>query len=166
MTGNLKALLDVLRVQFADRLLTSDAAREQHGSGESHLAPSWPDAVVMVRSTQEASDVLRACTAHGVPVIPFGAGSSIEGQIHAPHGGISIDLSGMDTILAVHTEDMDCTVQCGVTRQALNEHLRATGLFFPVDLGAHATLGGMAATLVGAGWIEPAVQRTGWRSAD
>ncbi len=146
MTGRLNALLDVLRIQFADRLLTSDAAREQHGSGESHLPPQWPDAVVMVRSTQEASDVLRACSAHCVPVIPFGAGSSIEGQIHAPHGGISIDLSGMDAILAVHSEDMDCTVQCGVTRQALNEHLRATGLFFPVDLGAHASLGGMAAT--------------------
>ncbi len=126
--------------------MTSDAAREHHGSGESHLVPQWPDAVVMVQSTAEVSDVLRACNAHGVPVIPFGAGSSLEGQIHAPHGGISIDMSGMDAILSVQPEDMDCTVQCGVTRQALNEHLRATGLFFPVDLGAHASLGGMAAT--------------------
>ncbi len=146
MTDNVNAVLDALRPQFADRLLTSDAAREHHGSGESHLPPRWPDAVVMVRSTQEVCDVLRACTAHRVPVIPFGAGSSIEGQIHAPHGGISIDLSAMDAILSVESEDMDCTVQCGVTRQELNEHLRATGLFFPVDLGAHATLGGMAAT--------------------
>ena len=146
MPDNLTELLDTLRLQFFDRLLTSDAAREHHGSGESHLPPAWPDAVVMVTSTQDVSDVLTACTKHGVPVIPFGAGSSIEGQIHAPHGGISIDMSAMDQIVSVHDTDMDCTVQCGVTRQALNEHLRATGLFFPVDLGAHATLGGMAAT--------------------
>ena len=146
MPENLTALLNALRLQFSDRLLTSEAAREHHGSGESHLPPAWPDAVVMVTSTQDVSDVLTACTKHGVPVIPFGAGSSIEGQIHAPHGGISIDMSAMDQIVSVHDTDMDCTVQCGVTRQALNEHLRATGLFFPVDLGAHATLGGMAAT--------------------
>ncbi|PHO03040.1 FAD-binding oxidoreductase [Rhodobacteraceae bacterium 4F10] len=146
MPDSLNNLLTALKPQFADRLLTSDAAREHHGSGESHLPPAWPDAVVMVQSTQEVSDVLAACTRHGVPVIPFGAGSSIEGQIHAPHGGISLDMSAMDAILSVQDTDMDCTVQCGVTRQALNEHLRATGLFFPVDLGAHATLGGMAAT--------------------
>ncbi|MEP3633947.1 MAG: FAD-linked oxidase C-terminal domain-containing protein [Shimia thalassica] len=146
MPDSLNNLLTALKPQFADRLLTSDAAREHHGSGESHLPPAWPDAVVMVQSTEEVSDVLAACTRHGVPVIPFGAGSSIEGQIHAPHGGISLDMSAMDAILYVQDTDMDCTVQCGVTRQALNEHLRATGLFFPVDLGAHATLGGMAAT--------------------
>lgn len=146
MSDGLPALIEALRSQFGDRLLTSAAAREQHGSGESHLTPAWPDAVVMVQSTQEVSDVLAACTKHQVPVIPFGAGSSIEGQIHAPHGGISLDLSGMDKILSVQDGDMDCTVQCGVTRQALNEHLRATGLFFPVDLGSHATLGGMAST--------------------
>ena len=146
MHDDLNALLNALQLQFADRLVTSDAVREHHGSGESHLPPAWPDAVVMVNSTQEVSDVLIACTKHGVPVIPFGAGSSIEGQIHAPLGGICIDLSAMAQIVSVQDEDMDCTVQCGVTRQALNEHLRATGLFFPVDLGAHATLGGMAAT--------------------
>ena len=146
MHDDLNALLNALQLQFADRLVTSDAGREHHGSGESHLPPAWPDAVVMVNSTQEVSDVLIACTKHGVPVIPFGAGSSIEGQIHAPLGGICIDLSAMAQIVSVQDEDMDCTVQCGVTRQALNEHLRATGLFFPVDLGAHATLGGMAAT--------------------
>ncbi|MCB1526701.1 MAG: FAD-binding protein [Hyphomicrobiaceae bacterium] len=146
MSTPLTALLDVLCLQFGERVLTSEIAREQHGSGESHLPPAWPDAVVLVKSTKEVSDVLAACTQYGVPAIPFGAGSSIEGQIHAPHGGISIDLSAMDAIVAVEADDMDCTVQCGVTRQALNEHLRATGLFFPVDLGAHATLGGMAAT--------------------
>ena len=146
MPDSLNSLLAQLKLQFADRLLTSDAAREHHGSGESHLPPAWPDAVVIVQSTQEVSDVLAACTQRGVPVIPFGAGSSIEGQIHAPHGGVSLDVSAMDTILSVQDADMDCTVQCGVTRQAINEHIRATGLFFPIDLGAHATLGGMAAT--------------------
>lgn len=146
MHQNSPALLAALRPQFGDRLLTSQAAREHHGKGESHLAPALPDAVIMAKTTQEVSDVLQACTKHGVPVIPFGAGSSLEGQIHAPHGGISLDLSAMNRILAVRDADMDCTVECGVTRQDLNEHLRATGLFFPIDLGAHATLGGMAAT--------------------
>jgi D-lactate dehydrogenase (cytochrome) len=146
MTDALTPLFDVLKADFGDRFLTSNAAREHHGSGESHLPAAWPDAVVMVQSTEEVAVVLRACTEHRVPVIPFGAGSSLEGQIHAPLGGISIDMSAMDAILSVCDEDMDCTVQCGVTRQDLNEHLRATGLFFPVDLGAHATLGGMAST--------------------
>lgn len=145
-TDSLTAALEELRHRFGERLLTSDAAREHHGSGELHLPPQWPDAVIMATSTEDIADVLRAAHTHGVPVIPFGAGSSLEGQIHAPRGGISIDMSGMDRIIAVNPEDMDCTVACGVTRQALNEHLRDTGLFFPVDLGAHATLGGMAAT--------------------
>lgn len=146
MSDALAPLFDALKAEFADRFLTSNAAREHHGSGESHLPAAWPDAVVMVETTEEVATVLRACTAHRVSVIPFGAGSSLEGQIHAPLGGISIDMSAMNAILSVREEDMDCTVQCGVTRQDLNEHLRATGLFFPVDLGAHATLGGMAAT--------------------
>lgn len=143
---NLTALLAALAPHFNDRLHTSKAVREQHGTGESYLPPALPDAVVMVRSTQEVSDVLAACSKHAVPVIPFGAGSSIEGQIHAPMGGLSLDMSSMTEISSVNADDMDCTVQCGVTRQQLNEDLRATGLFFPVDLGAHATLGGMAAT--------------------
>ena len=129
MHQNSPALIAALQPQFGDRVLTSQIAREQHGTGESHLKPALPDAVVMVNSTQEVSDVLQACAKHGVPVIPFGAGSSLEGQIHATHGGISIDLSSMDAILSVQDADMDCTVQGGVTRQELNEHLRATGLF-------------------------------------
>lgn len=135
-----------LTATFGNRLLTSQAVREQHALGESWLPPTLPDAVVMARTTDEVAHVLSTCNALAVPVIPFGAGSSVEGQIHAPQGGISLDLSGMNRILSVSAEDMDCTVQCGVTRQSLNEELRATGLFFPVDLGAHATLGGMAAT--------------------
>lgn len=146
MNDNTAYLIAQLQEQFGDRISTSAAVREHHGSGESHLQAAWPDAVVMIRTTQEVSDVLKACTAHHVPVIPFGAGSSIEGQIHAPRGGICIDTSQMDEIIAVNAEDMDCTVQCGVTRQTLNAYLRDTGLFFPVDLGAHATLGGMAST--------------------
>lgn len=140
------SFIEKLDARFPGRFLTSQAVREHHGSGESHLPAAWPDAVFMAQSTQEVSEILAACSKHNIPVIPFGAGSSLEGQIHAPKGGISIDLSAMDAILDVQGADMDCTVQCGVTRQALNEHLRATGLFFPVDLGAHATLGGMAAT--------------------
>lgn len=142
----LELALDALRSIFGDRLLTSLAAREQRGAVESWLPPSPPEAVVMARSTEEVSAFLRICHRFAIPVIPFGAGSSIEGQVLAPEGGISLDLSGMDQILSIAAADMDCTVECGVTRQRLNEELRATGLFFPIDIGAHATLGGMAAT--------------------
>lgn len=142
----LQEALNALRPVFGDRLLTSKAAREQRGAVESWLPPSPPDAVVMARSTEEVSEFMRICHRFTVPVIPFGAGSSIEGQVLAPKGGISLNLSLMDRILAVEPADMDCTVECGLTRQRLNEELRATGLFLPIDVGAHATLGGMAAT--------------------
>lgn len=142
----LDTVLSALAPVFGDRLSTTQAVRDQHTALESWLPPAAPDAVVMVRSTEEVAEVLKLCNAHGVPVVPFGAGSSMEGQVNAPQGGISLDLSGMDKVLSVNAEDMDCTVQCGVIRQRLNEDLRASGLFFPVDLGAHATLGGMAAT--------------------
>ena len=142
----LDTVLSALSPLFGDRLSTEQAIRDQHTAVESWLPPAAPDAVVMAHSTEEVAEVLKLCHAHGVPVVPFGAGSSIEGQVNAPHGGISLDLSSMDRVLAVHADDMDCTVQCGVIRQRLNEDLRASGLFFPVDLGAHATLGGMAAT--------------------
>ena len=143
---NWTGAIAALTATFGTRLITSMAVRAQHGAGESWLSPMLPDAVVMAETTQEVSDLLRHCTAHGIPVIPFGAGSSLEGQVLAPQGGISLDLSAMNTVLSVHEDDMDVTVQCGVTRQQLNADLRATGLFFPVELGAHATLGGMAAT--------------------
>lgn len=142
----LAQVLSELAPLFGDRISTAEAMRDQHSHGESWHHPATPDAVIFARSTDEVSGLLSACNRHGVPVVPFGAGSSIEGQVHAVRGGISLDLTAMNAVLRVSADDMDATVQCGVTRQQLNEDLRATGLFFPVDLGAHATLGGMAAT--------------------
>jgi len=135
-----------LRDQFGERLSTVHALREAHGKDEAHHPPALPDAVVFPRSTEEVQRVVGACAAHGVPIVPWGTGTSLEGHAIPIHGGISVDLSGMDRILAVHAEDMDAVVQPGVRRKRLNEELRATGLFFPVDPGADASLGGMAAT--------------------
>jgi D-lactate dehydrogenase (cytochrome) len=140
------ALFATLSQEFGPRFSTSEALREQHGRGESYHALAAPDAVVAVRSTEEVRSVLRQCHQARVPVIPYGAGTSLEGQLSAVRGGISLDLSGMDQVLRVSAEDMDCTVQAGVTREALNQHLRDQGLFFPIDPGANATIGGMAAT--------------------
>ncbi|WP_347265802.1 FAD-linked oxidase C-terminal domain-containing protein [Paracoccus sp. (in: a-proteobacteria)] len=140
------AALAELAPLLGARLLTQAAALAHYGAAECWLPPAPPDAVAVLNSTEEVSRVLAICHRHGAPVIPFGAGSSIEGQVLAPMGGITLDLSGMDRILAIHAEDMDCVVECGLTRQRLNEELRAAGLFFPVDLGAQATLGGMAST--------------------
>ena len=145
-SGAVQAALAELAPVFGARLLTQPSALAQYGAAESWLPAAPPDAALVLRDTAEVSQALAICHRHGAPVIPFGAGSSIEGQVLAPQGGITLDLSGMDKVLAIHPEDMDCTVQCGVTRQRLNEDLRNAGLFFPVDLGAHATLGGMAST--------------------
>lgn|GEM_PF-2977856 len=145
-SSSVQKMLDALSASFDERLSTNETVRAQHGSGESWLPAGRPDAVVTARSTQEVAEVLRVCNQHSVPVIPFGAGSSIEGQIHAHLGGISLDLADMNEIVSVNADDMDCVVQCGVVRQQLNEDLREQGLFFPVDLGAHATLSGMVAT--------------------
>lgn len=131
---------------FGDRLTTAVAIRDQHGAGESWLPAAPPDAVLMRSGTTEVSQAPAICNRHRPPVIPFRAGSSIEGQVLAPDGGISLDVSRMDRILEISAEDMHARVECGVTRQRLNEELRALGLFFPVDLGAHATLGGIAST--------------------
>ncbi|MCJ8144677.1 FAD-binding protein [Ancylobacter sp. A5.8] len=135
-----------LAKHFGDRLVTGRAVREQHGNSVTWLPNEAPDAVVFVESTQDVQITVRACAEHGVPVVAFGAGSSLEGQINAPRGGISIDLSRMNRVLAVNPEDLDCVVEPGVTRKQLNEHLRDAGLFFPIDPGADASLGGMAAT--------------------
>lgn len=131
---------------FGNRLATGRAIREQHANSITWLENQAPDAVVFAESTEDVQFVVRACAAHGVPVIAFGTGSSLEGQINAPKGGISLDLSRMNRVLAVHTEDLDCVVEPGVTRKQLNEHLRDVGLFFPIDPGADASLGGMAST--------------------
>ncbi len=105
-----------------------------------------PDAVVFPQSTEDVQDAVRICAQHRVPVIPFGTGTSLEGHVNAPHGGVSIDFRDMNRVLAVHAEDLDCVVEPGITRKALNEYLRDQGVFFPIDPGADASLGGMAAT--------------------
>jgi D-lactate dehydrogenase (cytochrome) len=142
----LKIAIDVLKQRFGERLQTGQSVREQHGHTTTWIENQPPDAVVFAQSTDEISDVMRTATEHRVPVIPFGTGTSLEGHVNAPAGGISVDVSQMDRILDVHPQDLDVVVQPGVTRMALNEHLRDTGLFFPIDPGANASLGGMAAT--------------------
>jgi D-lactate dehydrogenase (cytochrome) len=136
----------ILKQRFGERLSEAASVREQHGHTTSWIKNQPPDAVVFVESTEEVSDVVRVCAEHRTPVIPFGAGSSLEGHLNAPFGGVSVDLSRMNRILAVHAEDLDCVVEPGVTRKQLNAHLRDTGLFFPIDPGADASLGGMAST--------------------
>lgn len=147
MNDNLPgALLDALKSRFGNRLSLGESSRLQHGRDESVHPPQLPAAVVMAESNDDVIEVLRLCQQHQTPVIPYGVGSSVEGHVLAPQGGISLDLSGMNRILAIHAEDGDATVQAGVTRKQLNDALKGTGLFFPIDPGADATLGGMAAT--------------------
>jgi D-lactate dehydrogenase (cytochrome) len=138
-------LLDELRDLLGDRLTTSAAIRELHGRDESFHQPVSPDAVAFARSTEEVSAIVKACAKYKVPVIPYGTGTSFEGHVAALEGGISLDTSQMTDVISVNAEDLDCTVQPGVTRKTLNEYLRDTGLFFPVDPGADASIGGMAA---------------------
>ena len=135
-----------LKALLGERVSTSAAVREHHGKDESYFPYAPPDAVVFVESTGEVRDVVDICRRSGVPMIPFGVGTSLEGHILAVQGGVSIDLSRMNKVLEVHQEDLDAVVQAGVTRKQLNEFIKHTGLFFPVDPGADATLGGMAAT--------------------
>ena len=123
-----------------------EAVRHQHGATTTWLATQPPDAVAFVEIAQEVAEIVRVCATHKVPLIPFGVGTSLEGHVNAPGGGISVDFSRMNRVLAVHAEDLDCVVEPGITRKQLNEHLRDQGLFFPIDPGADATIGGMAAT--------------------
>ena len=144
--SELTLCLNALRTLLGERLSTAAALREQHGHGEAHHAPMLPDAVAFAHSTPEVARIVAICAEHEVPVVAFGAGTSLEGHVAAVRGGVSLDLTAMDRVLAVHAEDLDVTVEAGVTRKQLNAHLRDTGLFFPIDPGADATLGGMAAT--------------------
>ncbi len=145
-TSNLESALGELNALLGERVNTSAAVREHHGRDESSWHGVPPDAVAMVQSTEEVSTVAEICTRYRIPMIPFGTATSVEGHIHALEGGVSVDLNALNEIVHVSPEDMDCTVQAGVTRNQLNSYLRDSGLFFPVDPGADASLGGMAAT--------------------
>jgi D-lactate dehydrogenase (cytochrome) len=140
------AMLEALRGRFGERLSTAQSVREQHGRGESVYDAAPPEAVVFCESNDDVCFVVKLAHTHAVPVIPFGVGSSLEGHLLAVQGGISVDLSRMTKILAINAEDLTVTVQAGVTREQLNREIRDSGLFFPIDPGANASLGGMAAT--------------------
>ncbi|MEO5735504.1 MAG: FAD-binding protein, partial [Rubrivivax sp.] len=139
-------MLEALRAQFGDRFSTATAVREQHGRDESTYPMTPPEAVVFCESTDDVAAVLKLANEHAVPVIPFGVGSSLEGHLLAVQGGVSVDVSRMNRVVRVNAEDLTATVQAGVTREQLNREIRETGLFFPIDPGANASLGGMAAT--------------------
>ncbi|HET7253135.1 MAG TPA: FAD-binding protein, partial [Xanthobacteraceae bacterium] len=140
------AVVAALTAQFGNRLVTSQAVREQHANTTTWIENQAPDAVVFPQTTADVQAIVRACAAHRVPVIPFGTGTSLEGHINAPFGGVSVDFRDMNKVLAVNAQDFDCVIEPGITRKQLNEHLRDQGLFFPLDPGADASLGGMAAT--------------------
>ncbi|KQW68633.1 MULTISPECIES: FAD-binding oxidoreductase [unclassified Methylibium] len=140
------AMLAALKAHFGERFSTAQAIREQHGRDESPFDVPAPDAVVFATSNEDVVALVELAQSHGVPVIPFGVGSSLEGHLLAVQGGVSVDLSRMNRVLRVNAEDLTVTVQAGVTRKQLNEALRHDGLFFPIDPGADATLGGMCAT--------------------
>ena len=142
----IEAVVRALAARFGNRLVTSQAVRAQHGNTITWIENQPPDAVVYPQSTEEVQDIVRICAAHRVPVIPFGTGTSLEGHVNAPFGGVSIDVRDMNRVLAVHAEDPHRAIQPGITRKALNEYLRDQGVFFPIDPGADASLGGMAAT--------------------
>ncbi len=139
-------LIEALRGIVGDRLSVAQSVLEQHGRDESYHTGYPPDAVVYAQTTEEVSEIVKLCAGREVPVIPYGTGTALEGHVAALEGGVSIDLTEMNEVLRVNAEDMDVTVQAGVTRKQLNEYLRDTGLFFPIDPGADASLGGMAAT--------------------
>ncbi|QDZ02303.1 FAD-binding protein [Nitratireductor mangrovi] len=143
---DIQAAIAALQMRFGERVSTAASVRDHHASQLTWMSSQPPDAVVFPESTDEVREVIALCAEYRAPVIPFGAGSSFEGHLNAPEGGISIDLSRMNNVLAVNAEDMDCVVQPGITRGALNGYVRDTGLFFPIDPGADASIGGMAAT--------------------
>lgn len=138
--------IGILKQMFGDRASTAAAICEQHGHGEGWFPGAPPDLVIFAHTTEEVSEIAKVCSEHKIPMIPFGTGTSLEGHVAALEGGVSIDVSQMNAVLQVNNEDLDCRVQAGVTRKQLNEYLRDTGLFFPIDPGADASLGGMAST--------------------
>ena len=138
--------IDQIRGLIGDRLSVAPAVLAQHGASESHIELGQPQAVAFVQSAAEVSDIVKICAENVVPIVAWGAGTSLEGHALPVHGGLSIDFSMMNRVIYVSHEDMFVRVQPGCTREALNTDLRATGLFFPVDPGANASLGGMAAT--------------------
>lgn len=138
--------LGILKQRFGEQFQTGQSFREQHAHTMTYLPAQLPDGVVFAQSSSDVRDAVQICIDHRVPIIPFGTGTSLEGHVNAPGGGISIDLSRMNRILEVNQDDLDVVIEPGVTREQLNEHLRDTGLFFPIDPGANASLGGMAAT--------------------
>jgi len=140
------AVLGILKQRLGEQFQTGQAIREQHGHTTTYIPNQPPDGVAFAREVGEVEDIVKVCGEHRVPVIAFGVGTSLEGHVNAPGGGVCIDFSQMNRVLQVNAEDLDCTVEAGVTREQLNTHLRDTGLFFPIDPGANATLGGMAAT--------------------
>ncbi len=139
-------VIAALRDLLGERLSTAAAVREHHGKDPFHSTVLPPDAVAFAETTEEVAEIVRTCAEHGCPVIPYGTGTSVEGHVFAPHGGVCIDLSRMNAVLEVNAPDMDCRVQAGVTRKQLNSYIRDTGLMFPIDPGADASLGGMTAT--------------------
>jgi len=141
-----ETVIAALAARYGNRLTTSAAVRQQHGHTTTWIENQPPDAVVFPQATEEVQEIVRLCAAERVPVIGFGTGTSLEGQVNAPRGGICLDFRDMNRVLAVHAEDLDCVIEPGITRKALNEYLRDKGVFFPIDPGADASLGGMAAT--------------------
>jgi D-lactate dehydrogenase (cytochrome) len=141
-----ESVVRALAAQFGNRLVTSTAVREQHANTTTWVANEPPDAVVFPQSTADVQQIVRICAAHRVPMIAFGTGTSLEGQINAPHGGVCIDVRDMNRVLAVHAEDLDCVIEPGITRKQLNEQLRDQGLFFPIDPGADGSRRGRTAT--------------------
>jgi D-lactate dehydrogenase (cytochrome) len=139
-------VLPILKQRFGERFQTGESFRDQHSHTTTYLPLQRPDGVVFVEAAVDVQEIVRVCAVHKVPIVPFGTGSSLEGQVNAPFGGISVDFSRMNSVLSVNAEDLDCTVEPGVTREDLNTYLRDTGLFFPIDPGANASLGGMTAT--------------------
>ena len=145
-SSSIATVIDILKQRFGDQLSTALAVRQHHSHTTTQIKSQIPDAVIFAKETADVAAVVAVCQEHRCPIIPFGVGSSLEGHVNAPLGGVSIDMNAMNQVLSVHEADLDAVVQPGITREALNDYLRDTGLFFPIDPGANASLGGMAST--------------------